>query len=128
MQKIISLFIVTLLGTTLLWSAPARGGVMSFTQADGSTFQGLLKGDASFHWIESDGEIVLFNRADSNYYKAKVVDGSLVMTEEKVTLKSSKKAAAFTEKAKENRHSVSQEKREALNMMHKNAQKGHHPR
>ena len=128
MQKIITLFILTLLGTTLLWSAPARGGVMSFTQADGSTFQGILKGDASFHWIESNGEIVLFNRVDSNYYKAKVVDGSLVITEEKANLQRSKRAVAFTEEANEKRHTVSQEKREALNMMHKNAQKGHHPR
>jgi len=128
MQKIISLFIVTLLGTTLLWSAPARGGLITFRQADGATFQGLLKGDASFHWIESDGEIVLFNRVDSNYYKAKIVDDSLVMTKEKAVVKSSKRASAFTEKAKESLHAVSKEKREALNMMHKNAQKGHHPR
>ncbi len=128
MQKIISLFILTLLGTSLLWSAPARGGVITFTQADGTTFQGLLKGDASFHWIESDGEIVLFNRADSNYYKAKIVDGSLVMTEKKAVVKSSKRASAFTEKAKESLHAVSKEKREALNTMHKNAQKGDHPR
>lgn len=128
MQKIISLLILTLLGTTLLWSAPARGGVITFRQADGATFQGLLKGDASFHWIESDGEIVLFNREDSNYYKAKVVDGSLVMTEEKAAARSSKRAAALNEKAKENAHAVSVEKREALNRMHKKVQKGHHPR
>lgn len=65
------LTLITLLISSLQ-AAPARGGVHTFTQPDGSTFQGYLKGDAAFHWIESSGKVVLFNPKDKFYYNAQI--------------------------------------------------------
>ena len=64
------IFIVVLFGS--LHAAPARGGVHTFTQPDGSTFQGYLKGDAAFHWIESHSRVIFFNPKDNFYYYAKI--------------------------------------------------------
>ncbi len=79
-----TLIAIIFLGT-LLYAAPARGGVKTFTQPDGTTFQGLLRGDSSFHWIESNQEIVLFNKEDKFYYNA-IIDetGSLKLSKKRV--------------------------------------------
>jgi len=70
---------------TFLHAAPARSGVKTFTQPDGTTFQGLLRGDSSFHWIESNQEIVLFNKEDKFYYNA-IIDetGSLKLSKKRL--------------------------------------------
>ena len=70
MHRIFQLILGVLFVGTLLQAAPARNGVKTFTQPDGSTFQGILKGDSSFHWIESENKVVLFNAKDKFYYNA----------------------------------------------------------
>lgn len=123
---IIKLLLIIMLAVVGVLAAPARGGVITFRQADGSTFQGLLKGNAAFHWIESDGEIVLYNPKDGNYYRAEVVDKRVQMSKEKVL--GAKHAKSRTLQASKQRHSVSQAKREVLEQLYREAQKGHRPR
>ncbi|RUM70397.1 MAG: hypothetical protein DSZ08_04825 [Sulfurovum sp.] len=58
-----------------LWcfSMPAYHGKLTFTQQDGSTFEGKLKGDEYFSWIEDrQGNIILFNNQSKTYEYAKL--------------------------------------------------------
>lgn len=72
--------LLLLLNLTLL-AGPARGGVITFTQPDGTTFQGLLKGTSAFHWIESDGQIIKYKEKDKFYHIAKFdANSSLIIT------------------------------------------------
>jgi len=65
--------LLTLLFTYTLFGAPAIHRELTFTQPDGTTFKGYLKGDSALHWIESDGELIVYNPKDKAYYKA-VID------------------------------------------------------
>ena len=80
----IKIFSLLLLLTTAAFSAQALHRIVTFTQPDGTKFQGFYKGDASFHWIESNGNVVVYNPQDKYYYKARVDrTKGLVMTKEK---------------------------------------------
>ncbi len=58
---------------TFALCVPAFQGPMEFKQNDGSTFQGKLKGDEWFNWIEDkEGRIVKYNNSSKNYEYAKV--------------------------------------------------------
>lgn len=49
-------------------SGPAFKGLIDFKQPDGSTFQGSLKGDEWFSWIEdSQGNIVKYNNSTKRF-------------------------------------------------------------
>ena len=126
MSWMVKLLLIGAFGVGSLWAAPARAGVLTFTQADGSTFQGLLKGNAAFHWIESEGEVVLYNPKDGNYYRAEVINNTLQMSREKVA--GAKHAKARTLHGREGSHRVSQKEREALERLYRDAQRGHRPR
>lgn len=126
MRMIIKMLLVVILGVGGAWAAPARGGVMTFRQANGETFQGLLRGNAAFHWIESNGEIVLYNPDDGNYYKAEVVNNRLEMSGEKAV--SIKHAQSRTLGSGEAHHSVSSVTKKSLERLYREAQKGHRPR
>ena len=72
MKILTTLFLVILLNIAV-FGAPALEREITFTQPDGTQFVGKQKGDASFHWIESGGDIVIYNPNDKYYYKA-IVD------------------------------------------------------
>ncbi len=58
---------------TFVFCVPAFQGAVEFKQNDGSTFQGTLKGDEWFNWIEDkEGRIVKYNNSSKNYEYAKV--------------------------------------------------------
>ncbi|MCD6654358.1 MAG: hypothetical protein LT067_06275 [Sulfurovum sp.] len=64
MKKLI-LFIGML---TFAFCVPAFQGPMEFKQNDGSTFQGKLKGDEWFNWVEDqEGNIIKYNKESNNY-------------------------------------------------------------
>jgi len=111
-----------------LQAAPARAGLHTFTQPDGTKFQGYLKGDAAFHWIESDAQIVLLSPKDKFYYNALIdADNTLVVGGTKPkTIFSSR--SGFQTLQKETKHKVSQKYKEALKMMQNKAHTGIHPR
>ncbi len=128
-MKRISLYIsIMLLGTTLLNGAPARGGLRTYTQADGSTFQATLNGDAAFHWMQSNGEVILYNPQDKNYYIAELNSaGKFIMSKNKVGISAQQISAT---RASKNRTSqmLDSEKKAALRKLQRESRKGSHPR
>ena len=132
MKNLMKYISILLLLTVSLYSAPARGGVLTFTQPDGTTFKGLLKGDSAFHWIESSGQIVMTNPEDGFFYNAKVTkEGKLALTTQKPmttndsyqrsTQRSSQNAVSPTQK-------LDKSSQEALHKLYKASRKGSHPR
>jgi len=121
--------IVTMLMVITLNAMPARGGLLTFTQADGTKFEGYLKGDSAFHWIESDSKVVLYNKNDKSYYNAKVnAKGDLELTNTKPAAKrgsSTQNAPALF--AKKSSHKLDKSTNQALKKMHKATHKGNHP-
>ena len=80
MFKVITVFILSL----SLFAGLPISTKRVFKQPDGTQFEGFLKGDSSFHWIESEGDIVTYNPKDKFYYKALVdKEKGLVLTDEK---------------------------------------------
>ena len=77
--------LLTLLFTYTLFGAPAINRELTFTQPDGTTFKGYLKGDSALHWVESEEEVLIYNPKDKFYYKA-IIDeqkGKLAPSSEK---------------------------------------------
>lgn len=78
-MKKISIILISLL--TFSYAAPAFPGVIQFEQSDGTTFEGNLKGDEYFSWVEAkaDGSIIKYNKSSKNYEYAvvKEVEGAL---------------------------------------------------
>jgi hypothetical protein len=73
----------TILGTLILagslYAVPAYQGEISFKQQDGSAFNGTLKGDEWFHWIEdNNGHVIVYNRKNKTYEfgMLKLINGS----------------------------------------------------
>lgn len=128
MKKITLYIAFMLLGTTLLNGAPARGGLRTYTQADGSTFQASLHGDAAFHWMESEGEVIMYNSQDKNYYNAELNSaGKFVMSKQRVGMQAKQISAAH---ASQNARpqTLDSEKRAALRKLQSESNKGSHPR
>jgi hypothetical protein len=69
-KLLLKVFFALMFLNTLGFAAEAMPGVDTFTQPDGSKFEGVLKGDSAFNWIESNGNVILYNKADKFYYKA----------------------------------------------------------
>lgn len=82
-MKILLTLITTLfIMNSVLFAGPPRGGVITFTQPDGTTFKGLLKGTSSFNWIESNGEIIKYSKDDKFYHIATFdTNNSLLITD-----------------------------------------------
>ena len=72
-MKILTTLFVVILLSGAVFGAPALDRKITFTQPDGTQFEGKQKGDASFHWIQSGSDIVIYNPNDKYYYKA-IVD------------------------------------------------------
>ena len=120
-------FTLIVLFTTLLNAAPARSGQHIFTQADGTTFEGILKGDSSFHWIESNSKVVLYNSKDKFYYYADLnSNNELVFTNQKPVITSKQISAVTTNK--KSMHIVDSATKKVLQQIQKESRQGHHPR
>jgi len=79
MKAVLSILLII---NTLLLAGPARGGILTFTQPDGTQFQGLLKGTSAFNWIQSNGEIIKYNSKDKFYHIAIFdINNTLQLTE-----------------------------------------------
>ncbi len=118
------------LGT--LNAAQARGGIIIFTQPDGTQFEGVLRGDSSFHWIESNSKVVMFNKEDHFYYNATLnASSKLQMTKEKPVTKKdgdSFQVSLVSGISKEKSHRVNDGTKQALRVLQRESRKGHHPR
>lgn len=64
----IKIFFILLLFSSNALAVSAAPGDRPFTQPNGLTFTGELKGDKWFHWIEDNlGRIIQYNPVNSNY-------------------------------------------------------------
>ena len=116
--------------STILTASPARSGIHTFTQIDGTKFEGILKGDSSFHWIESDGKVVLYNSKDKFYYYADLnANNELKITNQKPKIKQTRVSQqASAVKIQEKFHEIDNNTKKVLQKMQKESKKGHHPR
>ncbi len=131
MKIFIKYLTLLLLLTSLLSSAPSRGGVLTFAQPDGTTFKGILRGSSTFNWIESKGKIVMINEKDGFFYNASFTkEGELTPTQQKPE-SSSKSDINFSQKAtqykKKSEHKIDEVSSEKLQKLYKKSRKGHHP-
>ena len=119
--------LITLLST--LNASPARSGAHTFTQPDGTQFEGVLRGDSSFHWIESDSKVVMYNKEDKFYYNAALnANKKLQMTKEKPVSKRKNGSSQISTVSKEKTHTVDDATKQALRTLQKESRKGHRPR
>lgn len=126
-MQFIKIFLILFLVAVAAFSAPALQRVVTFTQPDGTKFQGVYKGDAAFHWIESNGNIVVYNPKDKYYYKAVVnKTKGLVPTSEKPTAISRKVTSLHT--ANSVKKALSDTDKINLSILHKKAKIGNYPR
>lgn len=122
-MKYVNIFLLITLLHVTAFASPAIKRQITFTQPDGTTFEGRLHGDASFHWIESNGDVVIYNPEDKYYYKAVVdKDKGLVMTKNK----------AFTAQILSGLNAVkkdlTQDDKETLYILYKKSKTSNHPR
>ena len=115
----------------ILNAAPARSGLHTFTQADGTQFEGILRGDSAFHWIESNAKVVLYNSKDKFYYYADFnANHELVLTNKKPKVKQNKVEQQMSGiiSTKKNLHFIDTNTKKALQKMQEESREGHHPR
>jgi len=122
-MKYVNIFLLIAFFYVTAFASPAINKKITFTQPDGTTFEGELRGDASFHWIESNGDVVIYNPEDKYYYKAVVdKDKGLVMTKNK----------AFTAQILSGLNAVkkdlTQDDKETLYILYKKSKTSNHPR
>ena len=67
-RKIFSVVVIFIVTKGLL-AAPAAPHLMTFEQPDGSIFQGYLKGDEYFSWIETENKEVIVKNNFSGFYE-----------------------------------------------------------
>jgi hypothetical protein len=122
-MKNIFLFLIT---AYALYAAPAIRRELEFTQPDGTTFKGYLKGDSAFHWIESGEDVILYNPKDKYYYKA-IVDrkNGLKLSNEKAGENVLKKSAYIKSTTDT---TISPKKREDLQYLYKKAKNANNPK
>ena len=61
--------IISLLFYTTLTAAPAAPHLMIFKQPDGSKFNGFLKGDEYFSWIQTGNKEVVIKNQTNGFYE-----------------------------------------------------------
>ncbi|WP_457747663.1 hypothetical protein [Sulfurimonas sp.] len=66
------ILLIIFLSIFTLYATQAIQKELEFKQPDGTTFKGYLRGDSALHWIESSGEIIVYNPKDKYYYKANI--------------------------------------------------------
>ena len=125
MSKIIRIVLLIVITTIALNASMALSKTKPFMQPDGTEFQGVLKGNSSFHWIESNGEIIKYNPKDKFYYKS-IFDevGNLVFSKERAGTLSVKKSSSL----KKIEHKVSQDKSLKLQKIQKSRRSIKYPR
>ena len=62
-----------LLSSLSVWAVPAAPGVRTFTQPDGSTFEGHLRGDEFFNWVETRESRVAVKNRTSGFFEFAVI-------------------------------------------------------
>ena len=126
-MKTLKLLISLILFSSILLAGPAITGTRTFTQPDGTTFEGVLKGDSSFNWIESDGSAVVYNPKDKFYYKATIdKDKGLIPTKEKPNKKIENKSSSINGTVK--KHDVKEDDKKSLKELYKRSKTGNYPR
>jgi hypothetical protein len=126
MKTLKTLLSLALLSSILL-AGPAITGTRTFTQPDGTEFEGVLKGDSSFHWIESEGNAVVYDPKDKFYYKATIdKDKGLTPTKEKPNVKAQNKSSAINGVVK--KHDVAESDKKSLKELYKKSKTGNYPR
>ena len=74
-------FLLIVLLTLTLQATSTLTTLRTFTQSDGTSFQGRLQGDAFLYWIEAeDGSILLFNKKTGNFEYAIIKDNDLALS------------------------------------------------
>ena len=61
--------IISLLFYTTLSAAPAAPHLITFEQPDGSKFNGFLKGDENFSWIQTGNKEVVIKNQTNGFYE-----------------------------------------------------------
>lgn len=75
-MKFLLMSSLIVLSVSLGYAAPAIPDDISFEQLDGSTFEGNLKGDEWFSWVEDkNGNIIKYN-FDSKNYEYAIIEGT----------------------------------------------------
>jgi len=126
-MKILTTLFVVILLSVAAFGAPALERTITFTQPDGTQFVGKQKGDASFHWIESGRDIVIYNPKDKYYYKA-------IVDKEKGIMPSTQKMGQGGVKIQGLNAAVSKTLQpdatteQTLRFLHKKAKQAHTPR
>ena len=129
MKNILSIIILIALFISIADGAPARGGVHTFVQPDGTVFEGVLKGDAAFHWIQSNGDVVVFNPKDKFYYRATVdAKEGIKLTANRAGSYEKKSEKSLRSATRSLSHKLSAADREALYILHQKMHNQHHPR
>ena len=67
-RKIFSTFVIFIVTKGLL-AVPAAPHLMTFKQPDGSKFQGFLRGDEYFSWIQTENKEVIVKNNFSGFYE-----------------------------------------------------------
>ena len=129
MRILFKYLLITLALVSSLNAGMARGGLLTFTQPDGTQFEGYLKGDSAFHWIESGSKVVIFNPSDKFYYIAKVnAKGILECSSKRPDSKlPMSQSAAVSLKKESPSHQLDKSTKDALHQMQKRAKQGNHP-
>jgi len=130
-MKLFFKLILVIVFSSIVNASPARSGLHIFTQADGTQFEGVLKGDSSFHWIESNSKVVFYNSKDKFYYYADFnANHELILTNEKPKLKHTEmiQRVSGVISSKENSYLIDSDTKKALQKMQNKSRKGHHPR
>ena len=126
-MKLMRIFLMMFLLSVAAFSSPALQRTVTFTQPSGETFQGQYKGDASFHWIESDGNVIVYNPKDKYYYKA-IVDKTkgLIMTDEKPSALTTELSGLNAVKSA--KKALSEIDKRNIYILYKKAKTGNYPR
>lgn len=118
---------ILMMASSFAVAGQAISGNRTFTQPDGTKFEGILKGDSSFHWIESNGNVVVYNAEDKFYYKAVIdINKGLMLTNEKPAVKINGLSSSSTGVTK--KHDVTQDDRKNLYFFYKKSKSRSHPK
>jgi hypothetical protein len=70
MKKISYLLGLYFWSTSVVFSVPAAPHLMTFEQPDGTSFQGHLRGDEYFSWIETEGDrLIVVEDRSTGYFE-----------------------------------------------------------
>jgi len=125
MRYIYTILLTLLLLSGIVEAAPARSGVITFTQPNGEQFQGRLRGDSAFHWIESDAKVVMYNADDKYYYEIQLSQEGKILLKNRVQAKKETQTAYSSVRVKQ---SISKEMREKLQELQRKSRTGNGPR